>query len=184
MVFKITFRHYFALTAGLGVYTHQRDFERAALASAVIILVINPIFYIATVFPFIMDVVYNLTGLRLGAQVKEIYDVALSFPNTFTTITELSLIDLIETLVVMTSSPLIGIIGFVGFVIFMIAKPSKGVMFLPFFLIGMLSVFAGRRFAFSQHLLFGLVPHGLTGVLFDMSHSLPGKIRWREKLCP
>ena len=136
------------LLAGLGVYTHQRDLKRAALASAVIILVINPIFYIATVFPFIMDVVYNLTGVRLGAQVKEIYDVALSFPNTFTTITELSRIDLIETLVVMTSSPLIGIIGFVGFVIFMIAKPSKGVMFLPFFLIGMLSVFAGRRFAF------------------------------------
>ena len=48
----------------------------------------------------------------------------------------------------MTSHAGIGAIGVIGFIGFLIARPSKGLVFLPFFMMGMLSFIAGRRFAF------------------------------------
>ena len=136
------------LLLGLGVYAHQWDWRRASLAAGVVIIAINPLFYFGTVWPFALDVFGYLTGIKTQNAFVSEFGVALSFPNTFSTITELAKIDFIKTLEVLTSHAAIGTIGVIGFIGFLIARPSKGLIFLPFFMMGMLSFIAGRRFAF------------------------------------
>ena len=136
------------LLLGFGVYTQQWDWRRASLAMGVVIIAINPLFYFGTVGPFALDVFGYLTGINTQSDIATENDVALSFPNTFSTITELAKIDFVRTLEVLTSHAGIGTIGVIGFIGFLIARPSKGVVFLPFFMMGMLSFIAGRRFAF------------------------------------
>ena len=136
------------LLLGLGVFTHQWDWRRASLAAGVVIIAINPLFYFGAVWPFALDVFRYLTGINTEGNIVSKYDIALSFPNTFSTITELAKIDFVRTLEVLTSHAAIGTIGVIGFIVFLIARPSKGLIFLPFFMMGMLSFIAGRRFAF------------------------------------
>ena len=136
------------LLLGLGVYTQQWDWRRACLATGVVIIAINPLFYLGTMEPFVLDVFGYLTGINTEGDLTSKNDIALSFPNTFSTITELAKIDFVRTLEVLTSHAGIGAIGAIGFLVFLIARPSKGLIFLPFFMMGMLSFIAGRRFAF------------------------------------
>ena len=136
------------LLLALGVYAQQWDWRRASLAAGVVIIAINPLFYLGTVGPFVLDVFGYLTGMNTQSDIATDNKIALSFPNTFSTITELAKIDFVRTLGVLTSNAAIGAIGVVGFIGFLIARPSKGLIFLPFFMMGMLSFIAGRRFAF------------------------------------
>ena len=136
------------LLLGFGVYTQQWDWRRASLAVGFVVIAINPLFYFGTVGPFALDVFGYLTGINTQSDITNENGVALSFPNTFSTITELAKIDFVKTLEVLTSHAGIGSIGVIGFIGFLITRPSKGVIFLPFFMMGMLSFIAGRRFAF------------------------------------
>ena len=152
------------LLLSLGVYTQQCNWQRASLAAGVVIIAINPLFYLGTVKPFVLDIFGYLTGINTEGDLTSKNDIALSFPNTFSTITELAKIDFIRTLEVMTSHAGIGAIGVIGFLGFTIARPSKGLIFLPFFMMGMLSFIAGRRFAFfaAPFVWFGVAWLGLT----------------------
>ena len=133
---------------GMAIYLQQWDWRRAAIASGIVIIAINPIFYFGTLWPFATEVFAYLTGIKTQGDVKTKYDIALSFPNTFSTITELARVDFIKTLKTMTSHAGIGVVGVIGFIAFLIARPAQGLVFLPFFAMGMLSFIAGRRFAF------------------------------------
>ncbi len=135
------------LMMGAAVWAHQFNVKRALLATAIVILVINPIFFAATLWSFMMDVFGYLSGANTQADLTTDH-IGLSFPNTFSTITELTHLDFLETLGLMTTHPYIGVVGAVGFLLFTIARPSKGLVFLPFFVMGMLAFIAGRRFAF------------------------------------
>ena len=171
------------LLLGLGVYTHQGgDWRRAGLAAGVAIIAINPLFYLGTVWPFTLDVFSYLTGIKTQADIVTKYDIALSFPNTFSTITELGKIDFIRTLEVMTSNAVIGVIGVIGFIGFLIARPQKGLIFLPFFMMGMLSVIAGRRFAFfaAPFVWFGVAWLALT-VTRWLAAKIQGRLANKER---
>ena len=152
------------LLLGLGIFAQQWDWRRAAMASGVVIIAINPVFYFGTLWPFTLDVFGYLTGFNTESDIGSKYEIALSFPNTFSTITELAKIDFVKTLTVMTSNAAIGIIGVIGFLAFLIARPSKGLVFLPFFMMGMLAFIAGRRFAFfaAPFVWFGVAWLGLS----------------------
>ena len=145
---KSPFVVFLPLMMGAAVWAHQFDAKRALLAMAIVIVVINPIFFAATLWPFMMDVFNYLSGANTQADLTAGTESVLSFPNTFSTITELSNLDFLETLSLMTTHPYLGVVGAVGFLLFVLARPAKGMIFLPFFVMGMLAFIAGRRFAF------------------------------------
>lgn len=135
------------LLAGVAIYCSQLDLKRASIGTGVYILATNPLVFFPAIWTFIEQVFSRVFGISLEEKSTS-STVNLSFPDTFSTITEQSKINLFQTLEFMTSDARIGAVGLIGFIIFIIVKPSRGLVFLPFFMIGILSVYLGRRFAF------------------------------------
>ncbi len=133
------------LLLGLGIYLHQRHLPRALLAFGLSVLVIGPLFYLSHIAPFIRRFLreFNLTSPPIPPNTTS---TGLSFPDAAATITELSQLDFLGTLSAATAGSYIGILGFVGFIVFLAARPSKALVFLPFVILGLLSVFVGQRF--------------------------------------
>ncbi len=129
------------LLLGFGIYSRQRHLPRALLAFGLSVLAIGPLFYLGHVTPFIRRFLreFNLEAQNPAA-------TGLSFPDAATTITELSQLDFLGTLSAATAGGFIGVFGFVGFIVFLVARPAKGLIFLPFVILGLLSVFVGQRF--------------------------------------
>ena len=136
----------FPIITGISIFVSQFDWRRAAAGFGVFILATNPLHFIKSIFSFLDTFISKF--FSSSAPVVANTGSSLRFPDTYSTVTELGRIDLLSTLHFMTADVTIGIIGCVGFIIFLIMRPSKGLIFLPFFAIGLLSVIAGRRFAF------------------------------------
>ncbi len=139
----------FPLMAGVGVFAARLDWRPALMAFGAFVIATNPIDYVLAIQTFAVTFVKKFFGISFSSAPTEIAAPVstLSFPDTYTTITELARVDILATLQFMTSNTIIGVIGFFGFIVFMILRPSKGLVFLPFFMLGILSVFVGRRFA-------------------------------------
>ena len=135
----------------------QLSFKRAVLAFIAFTIAINPVVMLAKFTSLGTVVIGRLTGVSFSAQ-SSYPESPLIFPNTFTTITELERLDILGTLATMTPHPALGIIGAIGFLVWVFLYPRKGIIFLPFFVLGLLAVVAGRRFAFfaSPFVWFGL----------------------------
>ena len=136
----------FPIITGIGIFISQLDWRRAGAGFGLFVLATNPLHFINSVFSF-LETFFSKFFPSSSAVVTNTSST-LRFPDTYSTITELGRIDILSTLHFMTADVTIGIVGCIGFIIFLIMKPSKGLVFLPFFAIGLLSVFAGRRFAF------------------------------------
>ena len=138
----------FPVITGLGIFVAQLKWRPAAAGFGVFVLATNPLYVIESIGSFASTFKGMFfpaeTSAAVGAQAAS----TLRFPDTYTTITELGRIDILSTLHYMTADVTIGIVGCIGFIAFLILRPSKGLVFLPFFIIGILSVYAGRRFAF------------------------------------
>ncbi|MCE2517619.1 MAG: hypothetical protein J4F41_07280 [Alphaproteobacteria bacterium] len=152
------------LLAGFAIFTHQQDVKRALGATAAFILATNPVVVIPAFWSFFEQVLSRVFGITLSSSTGDIPSSPLNFPDTFTTVTELGRIGVMETLRYVSSDITIGAIGCLGFVVFLIVKPSRGLVFLPFFLIGLMSITLGRRFAFygAPFIWFGLAWAGLS----------------------
>lgn len=138
----------FPLIAGFAIFTHQQDVKRSAIGTGVFILATNPLVVIPAFWIFFVQVMERVFGITIKPAAPDGPVINLSFPDTFTTITELGRIDIIATLEYMTADKYIGIIGLIGYLVFLAVRPSRGLVFLPFFIIGMFSIYLGRRFAF------------------------------------
>jgi dolichyl-diphosphooligosaccharide--protein glycosyltransferase len=135
------------LLAGFAVYTHQLNIKRALGATVIFTLATNPVVVIPsfwTLFAQIMERFFNIKPKGNNFETA----INLNYPNTFSTVTELNRPDLIQILDLMAITPEIGMIGLGGFFIFLILKPSRGMVFLPFFFIGFCSIYLGQRFIF------------------------------------
>lgn len=139
------------------LYLHQHDWKRTVLAFGVFSMAANPVFMFGQFYAFGMQLFERITGVSF-APASPYAESALIFPNTFTTITELARLDILGTLGTMTPIPVLGLIGALGFLAWVFLNPRKGVVFLPFFILGLLAVVSGRRFAFfaSPFVWFGL----------------------------
>ena len=136
----------FPVITGIGIFISQLDWRRAGAGFGLFVLATNPLHFVNSVIAFLATFAGKFFPNTSTAATDT--GSSLSFPDTFSTITELGRIDILSTLHFMTADVTIGIVGCIGFIIFLIMKPSKGLIFLPFFALGLLSVFAGRRFAF------------------------------------
>lgn len=136
------------LLAGFAIFTHQLDVKRAVGATAAFILATNPFVVIPAFWSFFVQVMSRVFGISVSSGDGSVPVSPLNFPDTFTTVTELGRISIMETLHYVTANPTIGVVGCIGFVLFLIIKPSRGLVFLPFFIIGLMSITLGRRFAF------------------------------------
>ena len=125
----------------------QQDIKRAAIAGGAFILAFNPLNYITSAFSFLNTVFGMVTGTKPSAP-ETGSSLNLVFPDTYKTITEQARIDLFATLESMTGHTAIGVIGLVGFLVWSLVRPSRAVVFLPFVVLGLLSVVVGRRYAF------------------------------------
>ncbi len=143
----------FPIMTGLGIFASRLEWRPAVLGFAAFVLATNPINYLQSVWGFTVTFFRQFFNINLAPAPVDTAATApgvaskLSFPDTYATITELARIDLLSTFEFMTSNVLIGVVGFIGFIIFMVLRPSKGLVFLPFFMMGILSVYAGHRFA-------------------------------------
>lgn len=139
----------FPIITGLGIFVARLDWRPAAAGFGVFVLATNPLHFLSSISSFVSTfIAMFLPSTSAGTNTSGEAVSSLRFPDTYSTITELGRVNLFETLHFMTGDVLIGVVGCIGFIAFLILRPSKGLVFLPFFLIGLLSVFAGRRFAF------------------------------------
>ena len=141
-----TFVILFPIITGIGLFITRLDWRPAAAGFAAFVLATNPMLFMRSIVNF-FDTFKDLFFVQATSGASPSGPQALRFPDTYSTITELVKVDFLSTLQFMTSDVLIGFVGCIGFVIFLILRPTKGLVFLPFFMIGMLSMIIGRRFA-------------------------------------
>lgn len=149
------------------ILLHQRNIRHAALSFGAFGLAMNPIFFAEQIYIFAIKAFERATGLSFSASSAGA-ESTLIFPNTLNTITELARLDIFGTLATMTPYPALGVIGAIGFLIWVAFNPSRGLVFLPFFIMGLLSVIAGRRFAF----------FGTAFVWFGLAWLFMSSARW------
>ena len=150
-----TFVIMFPVITGIGIFVARLDLQPATVGFATFVLATNPMYFLKSIYRFIdtfIDLFFK-NGPALTPSISTTEGATgslggLSFPDTYSTITELAKVNFLETLHFMTSDIIIGVVGCFGFIAFLIMRPSKGLVFLPFFMIGILSVIIGQRFAF------------------------------------
>lgn len=162
------------LLAGAAIYTHHLNIKRAVAGVAVFVLITGPVAFIFGFWNFFLQLMERLFNLQISTQGSGSAN-NLSFPNIFSTITELDKINIIESLNLMTSSSVLGAAGAIGFFSFVIIKPKQGLIFLPFVLIGFLSVYLGNRFSFygTPFIWFGVAWLMLSGVRYLCHRHAP-----------
>ena len=131
----------------VAIVLQQQHFRHGLIAAGAFVLALNPLVFLNDLRDFFTLVMSRLFG-STGGGATETAEIALIFPDTFRTITEQARIDLVATLESMTGHAGIGVIGLIGFMIWALVRPSRGMIFLPFVIMGLLSVIAGRRYAF------------------------------------
>lgn len=129
------------------ILIQQHNIKRAFLAAGVFILATNPLAFLTNFKNLFVAFLTRFFGIDLGEETLQ-PEMVLIFPDTFKTITELSRLDLLATLNTMTGHPVIGVIGLVGFLFWVIVRPSRGIVFLPFVMLGVMAVLGGVRYAF------------------------------------
>ena len=133
-----------AVMAG-GVYLYHFSVKRASLALAAFVIAVNPSLFFATMLNFVPQVLSRLTGGIFTAQSIS-QDSTLVFPHTYTTVDEVERLGILEIFAGIAPHPLLGVVGALGFAVWMVLYPRKGIVFLPFFVLGLLSFVAGKRF--------------------------------------
>ncbi|MGC6485582.1 MAG: hypothetical protein ACON4P_07920, partial [Candidatus Puniceispirillales bacterium] len=131
----------------ISILIQQQNLKRALLAPAVFVLATNPLTFLTNITDLMTAVLDKFFAINFGAEAPA-SEMVLIFPDTFRTITELSRLDLMATLNTMTGNPTIGIIGLCGFLLWVLVQPSRGLVFLPFVMLGVLAVLGGVRYAF------------------------------------
>ena len=121
-----------------GVFLHQRSLKKSIIACGVFAVAIIPIFFIRNT-----EYAVNFSARFIKDFLTE---PTLLFPDTFSTVTELSTVDIFSSLAFVASHPAIGVAGVIGFIIWAVLNPARGIIFLPFFILGLLGIFIGRRF--------------------------------------
>ena len=162
----------------IGIYLSQKNLLTATVALVAYLLAVNPITYFNGVFSFAQNALARITGLYFSSS-PATGEGALIFPNALDTVTELNRLSFFETLGYTVPHPALGLVGVAGFVIWVILFPRKGIVFLPFFVLGMLSFTAGIRFAFfaTPFIWFGLAWILLSAVRWLASRSSRGADR-------
>ena len=166
------------ITMVIGIYINQRRLLTPAMALLAYILAVNPNVFINALIGFGQNALARLTG-QYFSSLPATGEGGLIFPNTFTTVTELNRLGFMETLGLIAPHPVLGVVGVAGFILWVIFFPRKGIIFLPFFILGLLSVSAGIRFAFfaAPFVWFGLAWILLSAVRWVVSKSPRGTDR-------
>ena len=131
------------LVLGGAIFLYHYDIRRAVLAIGIFAIAINPFFFLEQFLSFGSAVMR-----RFAVFDSNLAENSLIFPQAYGTITELTRLDIFASLATMTPHPAIGVIGALGFCIWALLNPQRGIVFFPFFVMGLLSVLVGRRFAF------------------------------------
>lgn len=117
----------------------------AAIPFLVMVVITGPIAYVFNIGSFIGEALTRLGILTF--QAAENPNVNLIFPDTYTTVDELVRVPFNDILQAIAFSPFLGVFGIIGFFIWGVTKPSRGIVFLPYIMLGLLSVITARRFA-------------------------------------
>ena len=122
---------------------HRTGWKTTLILTGVFILAINPVNVVASVFPVVLE------GLgRVEISSVDFSQIPLSFPDTGKTIGELGKYSFAEILNRVTGMYGISVAGIIGAGIWMVLYPARGIVFLPFIVIGLMSSIIGQRFAF------------------------------------
>lgn len=130
---------------GIGIYLNTCRLSYAVFALAAFIIAVNPLVFFNALTDFVPQVWSRLTGNIFATQQLP-GEGGLVFPHTFTTVAELGRYNIVDMFGFMAPHPVIGAVGTIGFVLWMMVHPKRGVLFLPVFALGLLSVVAGIRF--------------------------------------
>jgi len=135
--------------------TARLRFGDALISACVFLLLINPVDFIQSLVPVVID---SLTRLEILPPELAEFDSTINFPDTFETISELEKSSLLTNLEHITGSSWLGLAGIAGAGIWMVLFPAPGMAFLPFAALGLMSGIVGQRFAFyaAPVLWFGL----------------------------
>jgi len=122
---------------------HRTGWKTSLILTGAFILAINPVNVVSSVFPVVLE------GLgRVNISSFDFSQIPLSYPDTGKTIGELGRYSLAEILNRITGMYWISVAGIAGAVIWMILYPARGIVFLPFLILGLMSSIIGQRFAF------------------------------------
>ena len=135
------------LVLGGAIFLYHYDIKRAILAIAIFAIAINPFFFLEQFLSFGGAIIGRLTVLDSNP-ISSNVENSLIFPQAYSTITELNRLDIFASLATMTPHSALGVIGALGFCIWAVLNPQRGVVFFPFFVMGLLAFLVGRRFAF------------------------------------
>ena len=130
----------------IAIYLEHFSIKRTGVALAAFIVAANPITFLESAAIFFPRVVGLFAGVILP-QESGLQAGKLTFPDTFTTITELGGSSFGGMLELLTPYPLAGVTGILGYLAWTVLCPKKGLVFLPLFILGMLSFVIGTRFA-------------------------------------
>ena len=140
----------------------------AAIPSLVMVFIMGPIFYFTSIWTLTREVLERLGIVEFQAATAP--EVGLTFPDTYTTVDELVVVPFTDILQSIAFSPFLGMLGIIGFILWGVGKPSRAIVFLPYFIMGLLSVITARRFAVyaSPFVWFGLAWLGLVVLRFGL----------------
>lgn len=128
----------------IGLVLHRHHFKTAIGLSLAMIILSGPITFFSGLLPTITRSL-EILGL-VSVNISDVVSVSLSYPDTFSTIEELQVQPLDISLIGMAIWPAFAIAGIIGFSLWTITHLKKGIVFLPFFLLGLSGLFTGVRF--------------------------------------
>jgi len=128
----------------LCLYLHRHHFKTALGYSLIMILFSGPITFFKSLLPVLVRSLETL-GLLTPGNTKESLG-SLSYPDTFSTVEEMMVQPLDISLIGMAIWPGFAIFGIIGFGLWSILHLKKSIVFLPFFLLGLLGIFTAVRF--------------------------------------
>ena len=150
-------------------FMHRVGWKTCLIYTGLFILAINPIDVALSITPVILD------GLgRLDLISTSITQSSLSFADPAGTITELSNYSFTAVLNRITGSFWISLTGMVGAGIWMMLYPARGIIFLPFIGLGLMSTFVGQRFAFYAA---PMIWFGIGWLVLTLIRALQSQIR-------